>query len=251
MTSFYRGFVKDFSTLTAPLIEIMKKHVGFKRDSEQERVFNLIKEKLVPAPLLTSPNFAKTFANECDALGIGIGAILMQECCLIAYFSEKLSGEGLKYLIYDKEMYALVRTLKPWQHYLLSKEYVLHTDNVSLKHLKGQGKLHKRHTRWVEFIQPFPYVIKYKQGKKNVVVNTLSKRYALISTLNVKLLRFEYIKELYINDLDFTNAFNVCEKVAFGKFYRHDGFLFKENKLCAPNSFLHELLVCKAHGGGL
>ena len=251
LTSFYRGFVKDFSTLTAPLIEIMKKHVGFKRDSEQERVFNLIKEKLVPAPLLTSPNFAKTFANECDALGIGIGAILMQECCLIAYFSEKLSGEGLKYLIYDKEMYALVRTLKPWQHYLLSKEYVLHTDNVSLKHLKGQGKLHKRHTRWVEFIQPFPYVIKYKQGKENVVADALSRRYALISTWNAKLLGFEYIKELYVNDPDFANVFNACEKVAFGKFYRHDGLLFRENKLCVPHSSLRELLVREAHGGGL
>ena len=162
LTSFYRGFVKDFSTLAAPLIVIIKKHVGFNRDSEQERIFNLIKEKLVSAPLLASPNFAKTFANECDALSIGIRAILMQECCLIAYFSEKLSGEALNYLIYDKEMYALVKALETWQHYLLSKEFVLHIDHESLKHLKGQGKLHKRHTRWVEFIQPFPYVIKYK-----------------------------------------------------------------------------------------
>ena len=62
--------------------------------------------------------------------------------------------------------------------------------------MKGQGKLHKRHTKWVEFIEPFPYVIKYKQGKENVVADTLSRRYALfgryalISILNSKLLRF-------------------------------------------------------------
>jgi hypothetical protein len=34
-------------------------------------------------------------------------------------------------------------------------------------------------------------------------------------------------------------------------FFRHDGFLFKENKLCVPNCFMRELLVREAHGGGL
>ena len=62
LASFYRRFVKDFSTLAAPLTEIVKKHVGFKWGSEQERAFNLIKEKLVSAPLLA-------FEIECDALG--------------------------------------------------------------------------------------------------------------------------------------------------------------------------------------
>ena len=75
----------------------------------------------------------------------------------------------------------------------------------------------KRRAKWVEFTEPFPYA----------VADALSRRYALISTLNVKLLGFEYIKELYGNDPDFTNIFNACEKVAFGKFYRHDRFLFR------------------------
>ena len=80
----------------------------------------------------------------------------------IAFFSEKLSGASLKYPTYDKELYALVRALETWQHYLWPKEFVIHTDHESLKHLKGQGKLNQRHTRWLEYIETFPYVIRYK-----------------------------------------------------------------------------------------
>ena len=74
---------------------------------------------------------------------------------------------------------------------------MIHTDHESLKHLKGQHKLNKRHARWMEFVETFPYVIRYKQGKENIIVNALSRRYVLISTLYAKLLGFEYIKELY------------------------------------------------------
>ncbi|KAK0572561.1 hypothetical protein LWI29_033492 [Acer saccharum] len=251
LASFYRRFVKDFSSLAAPLTEVIKKNVGFKWGNEQEKAFNLIKEKLTNAPLLVLPNFAKAFEIECDASGIGIGAVLMQEGRPIAYFSEKISGAALNYPTYDKEMYALIRALETWQHYLWPKEFVIHTDHESLKHLKGQHKLNKRHAKWVEFIETFPYVIKYKKGKENVVADALSRRYVLLSTLDARLFGFDYIKELYVEDSDFGNVFNACEKVAFGKFYRHDGFLFRETKLCVPKSSLRELLVREAHGGGL
>jgi hypothetical protein len=148
-------------------------------------------------------------------------------------------------------MYALVRALENWQHYLWPKEFVIHTDHESLKHLKGQHRLNKRHAKWVEFIETFPYVIRYKQGKENVVADALSRRYALLSMLDTKLLGFEYIKDLYAQDSDFGDVFDACEKVAFDKFYRHDGFLFRENKLCVPMCSLRELLVREAHGGGL
>jgi hypothetical protein len=103
----------------------------------------------------------------------------------------------------------------------------------------------------VEFIETFPYVIKYKQGKENIVADTLSRRYALVSTLNAKLLGFEYVKELYANDDDFASVYGACEKETFGKFYRLDGYLFRGNQLCVSNSSMRELLVREAHGGGL
>jgi len=53
---------------------------------------------------------------------------------------------------------------------------VIHSDHESFKYLKGQSKLNKRHVKWVEFIEQFPYVTKHKQGKDNVVADALSRR---------------------------------------------------------------------------
>ena len=103
----------------------------------------------------------------------------------------------------------------------------------------------------MEFIESFPYIIKYKQVKENVVADALSRRYALISQLDAKLLGFEYIKNLYNSDHDFANVYGACEKGGFDKFFGHDDFLFKENKLCIPQCSMRELLVREAHSGGL
>ena len=81
----------------------------------------MLKDKLTSAPLLALPNFSKIFKIKCDASGLGIGAILMQDGRPIAYFSEKLNGASLKYPTYEKEMYDLVRALETWQYYLLPK----------------------------------------------------------------------------------------------------------------------------------
>jgi hypothetical protein len=100
--------------------------------------FALLKDKHTHAPLLQLPDFGKTFELECDVSGVGIGGVLMQEGKPAAYFSEKLNGPILNYSTYDKELYALVRTLEMWQHYLWPKEFVIHSDHESLKHLTTQ-----------------------------------------------------------------------------------------------------------------
>ncbi|KAH9680244.1 hypothetical protein KPL71_026482 [Citrus sinensis] len=135
-------------------------------------------EKLVSAPLLALPNFAKTFEIECDA-------------------------SALNYPTYDKEMYALVRALETRQHYLLPKEFIIHTDHEMDRKL-GRIPSDPIHAipNWHS-----PQLAQPKAFERA--------RYALISTLNAKLLGFEYIKEFYVNDPDFANLFNACEKVSF------------------------------------
>ncbi|XP_070011622.1 uncharacterized protein, partial [Nicotiana sylvestris] len=115
----------------------------------------------------------------------------------------------------------------------------------------SQGKLSRRHAKWVEFIETFPYVISYKQGKENVVADALSRRYVLVSTLTSKLMGFDQIKGLYANDVDFGKIFADCKLSPFERFNLQDGFLFKENKLCIPNCSLREVFVREAHCGGL
>jgi len=133
VASFYRRFVRNFSTLEAPLNEIVKKHVGFKWEEKQEKAFIVLKHELTNAFILALPIFAKSLEIESN---MGIGVVLMQEGHSIAYFSEKLNGVSLNYTTYDKELYALVRALQTWQHYLLPKEFVILSDHESLKYIK-------------------------------------------------------------------------------------------------------------------
>ncbi|KAK1630306.1 hypothetical protein QYE76_004621 [Lolium multiflorum] len=86
--------------------------VVFEWGTTQDHAFDEMKRLLTSAPLLALPDFNKQFEIECDASGIGIGGVLMQEGRPIAYFSEKLSGAKLNYPIHDKELYALIRVLE-------------------------------------------------------------------------------------------------------------------------------------------
>src|SRR6185295_13572323 len=78
LAGFYRLFVKDFSSLTTPLTELIKKKVAFQWGPMQEQAFATIKYKLTHAPLLVLPDFSRTFEIECDASGVGLGGVLMQ-----------------------------------------------------------------------------------------------------------------------------------------------------------------------------
>ena len=66
----------------------------------------------------------------------------------------------------------------------------------------------------------FPFSSNIKNGKHNIVVDALSRRYTLLSILEAKMLGFEYAKGLYDNNNDFATSYGACEKSAFEKLYR-------------------------------
>ena len=113
---------------------------------------------------------------------------------------------------------------------MILKEFVIYSDHESLKHLNGQGNLKKRHAKWIEFLEQFPYVIKHKKGKLNVVADALSRRHSLLYTLETKVFGLEHIKDLYASDSKFSSKFFSCEQAAQNGHFRHNGYLFKEKK---------------------
>ncbi|RDX95643.1 Retrovirus-related Pol polyprotein from transposon 17.6, partial [Mucuna pruriens] len=212
--------------------------VDIEKDS-QERSFQALKDKLTNAFILALSNFSKTFKLECDVSNVGVGAVLLQEGHLIAYFSEKLKDAQKKFSTYDKKLYAIMIALQV--------EFVIHSDHEALKHLRIQNKLNKRHVKWVKFLKQFPYIIKHKQGEINIVDDALSRRHALLSMLEAKILRFEQIKGLYLKDEYFGKIYELCTLGANGGFYIHKEFLFKDKRLYVPKNSIRELLVKEDH----
>jgi hypothetical protein len=94
--------------------------------------------------------------------------------------------------------------------------------------------LNKRHAKWVEFIDTFPYIIKHKKEKDNVIVDALSRRYTMLSQLDHKCFCLESIKKLYASDFDFKDAYENCRGGrTWNKYVLHDGLLYCANKLCS------------------
>jgi hypothetical protein len=151
LASFYRKFIRNFSGISTAMMDTVKKrHKYFHWTEEAEKSFSLLKWKITEQPILVLPDFQNTFQVKCDASGFAIGAVLIQDDRPIAYFSEKLNEEKVKYSTYDKEFYAIIQALKKWRHYLVLKEFFLYSDNHALQFVTQQEKLNQRHVKWVE-----------------------------------------------------------------------------------------------------
>nr|XP_051211956.1 uncharacterized protein LOC127329488 [Lolium perenne] len=121
-----------------------------------------------------------------------------------------------------------------------------------MDYLKAQSTLHRRLAKWVEFIESFPYIIKHKKGKDNIVADALSRKNMLLTQLDVKIPGLEVLCDLYATDHDFVEPYRLCALgKAWEKYHIHDGFLFRANKLCVPESSVRLLLLQESHAGGL
>ena len=139
--------------------------------------------------------------------------------------------------------------MREWEHYIFPHEFIIHTVHETLKYLKGQTKLNKRHAKCSEFIKSFPYVIKYIKGKENVEADVLSRICMLVTQLELNVIGFEHIKHLYEHDPTFAIPYAKCSTHTSWERYYKDGYLMRANKLCIPESSLRLLLLQESHGG--
>eukprot|EP00253_Pinus_taeda_P035716 PITA_35716 len=125
-------FVKTSLGYLAPLHTLTSVKQVFQWGGRQQKSFETLKEKISAAPVLALPNLQQPFEVKTDASGYAMGVVLMQKKKTICYHSEKFSQAMINYPTYDKELYALVESVKKWKHYLIDKETIIHTDQQPL-----------------------------------------------------------------------------------------------------------------------
>ena len=91
LASFYRRFIQNFSTITAPISNCLKKG-DFEWTKSAQEALDKIKEFITQAPVLRLLDFSKNYELTCDASNVGIGGVLSQENHPIAFYSEKLDS---------------------------------------------------------------------------------------------------------------------------------------------------------------
>ena len=89
-------------------------------------------------PVLALLDFTKPFVIKCDASGVGLRAVLMQNQRLLAFHSQALKGRSLLLSTYERELLALVTAVKKWRHYLVGMPFIIKTDQQSLKFILEQ-----------------------------------------------------------------------------------------------------------------
>lgn len=180
MAGWYYRSIKDYSTLTFPLTELLSKAKAFRWSTEAQKAFDLVKERLTTAPVLIHPDYNKTFILQCDASMVGIGEVLAQEDDSgserpIAFISHNLNKSQRNYSITELESLAVLFAVIKFRPYIEGQEFKVVTDHASLKWIMSQKDLTGRLARWSLKLQCFKFDIEHRRRIYNVVPEALSR----------------------------------------------------------------------------
>ncbi|MFS7913713.1 putative nucleotidyltransferase, Ribonuclease H [Helianthus anomalus] len=176
---FYRRFIRDFSKITRPMTRLLEKDVPFVFDEECLRSFEFLKEKLVSALILVSPDWSLPFELMCDASDYAVGAVLGQRrekhFHPIYYASKTLNDAQENYTTTEKELLAVVFAFDKFRSYLVLSKTVMFTDHSALRHLFQKKDAKPRLIRWILLLSEFDIELKDKKGAENVAADHLSR----------------------------------------------------------------------------
>ncbi|GFY06605.1 retrovirus-related Pol polyprotein from transposon 17.6 [Trichonephila clavipes] len=129
LCTYYRKFVKNFSTIVRPLHKLTEAKQKFIWTVYCNNAFNKLKDTLTSAPILAYPEIGKQFILDTDASHESIGAVLSQEIDgqerVIVYFSKRLSKPDRNYCVTRKELLAIVKAVEHFHPYLYGRRFLL------------------------------------------------------------------------------------------------------------------------------
>lgn len=213
MSSWYRRFIPNFSILSAPISDLVRKGKKFVWTSEANEAFIKLKEALVSPPVLSNPDFSKPFSVQCDASDSAISGVLNQQDdegneLVISYFSQKLTPTQRKYATTEKEALAVLDSLKKFRGWIEGTHVTVITDHSSLIWLQNIKDPSGRLARWALKLQQYDITLKHRPGRLHVVPDALSRALEEVCEIEVDLTDKWYSKlsaDIQSNPQDFPN----------------------------------------------
>jgi hypothetical protein len=193
---FYRRFIPEYSKIADPLHSLfrgMSKKKGkkvkvkhkddnppWKWEQSQQQAFDKLTTLLTSAPVLAYAEYSLPFLLHTDASGIGLGAILYQvqdgKERVIAYASRSLTPAERNYPAHKLEFLALKWAIcDKFYDYLYGNKVHVKTDNNPLTYVQTTARLDACSHRWLAALSAFDISISYRQGKKNIDADALSR----------------------------------------------------------------------------
>jgi hypothetical protein len=181
LCNFIRTFCYHASQLAEPLNRLLKKDVPFEKGPEQREAFEALKKLATEAPVLAFFKPGRPTKVDTDASNKATGGVIWQqqedgEWKPIGYSSKTMSVTEQNYPIQDKELLAVVNTLKDFEPALWGTKFFVQTDHQALIYWSTKKLLSARQIRWSYYLANFDITFRYRPGKDNVAADALSRK---------------------------------------------------------------------------
>lgn len=176
LTGFYRKFIKDYSRIALPMISYLKKGSTLNiNDQNYIDSFNKLKKILCSTPVLAYPDFDRIFVLTTDASNRALGAVLSQNGHPIAFSSRTLNEHECNYSAIEKELLAIVWSVKYFRPYLFGRKFKVQTDHRPLVWLNSLKEPNMKLQRWKIQLNEYDFDVEYIKGRTNKVADFLSR----------------------------------------------------------------------------